>query len=132
MENYSSLAELYSVKPYIPRPMYCNSGGHQDGAVPNGLQSLLLGGQLFNGKDQLVNVAGKMNILGYNLQDDAGRPFQMGNTPVRLFYKKTQGGIGTNAPQETIDVGSLQYYFIGYMRSFMVAPSGRVVTSEYD
>ena len=132
MENYSSLAELYDVKPYIPRPMYANAGGQFNGAVPNGQQSLLLGGQLFNGKDQLVNVAGKLNLLGYNLQDDAGRPFQMGNTPIRLFYKKTQGGIGTNIPQETIAAGSLQYYFIGYMRSFMVAPSGRVVTSEYD
>jgi len=56
----------------------------------------------------------------------------MGNTPVRLFYKKTQGGIGAYQPQETITEGSLQYYFIGYMRSFQVAPSGRVVTSEYD
>ncbi len=132
MENYNSLSELYDVKPYIPRPMYSNAGGEDDGPVPNGLQVLALGGQLFNGKNQLRNVAGKLNLLGYNLQDDTGRPFQMGNTPVRLFYKKTQNGIGAYQPQETITEGSLQYYFIGYMRSFQVAPSGRVVTSEYD
>ena len=132
MENYSSLSELYDVKPYIPRPMYCNIAGQFDGAVPNGQQVLALGGQVFNGKDQLVNVGGKFNLLGYNLQDDAGRPFQMGNTPVRLFYKKTQGGTGTSNPQKTITEGSLQYYFLGFMRSFMVAPSGRVVTSEFD
>jgi hypothetical protein len=132
MENYSSLSELYDVKPYIPRPMYCNVAGENDGAVPNGLLQLPLGGQLFNGKNQRVNVGGKFNLLGYNLQDDAGRPFQMGNTPVRLFYKKTQGGIGTSNPQKTITEGSLQYYFLGFMRSFMVAPSGRVVTSEFD
>ncbi len=132
MENYSSLSELYDVKPYIPRPMYCNIAGQFDGAVPNGQQTFALGGQVFNGKDQLVNVGGKFNLLGYNLQDDAGRPFQMGNTPVRLFYKKTQGGTGTSNPQKTITEGSLQYYFLGFMRSFMVAPSGRVVTSEFD
>ena len=132
MENYSSLSELYDVKPYIPRPMYCNIAGQDDGAVPNGLQTFALGGQVFNGKNQRRNVGGKFNLLGYNLQDDAGRPFQMGNTPVRLFYKKTQGGIGTTKPQKTITEGSLQYYFLGFMRSFMVAPSGRVVTSEFD
>lgn len=132
MENYSSLSELYDVKPYIPRPMYCNIAGQFDGAVPNGQQTFALGGQVYNGKDQLVNVGGKFNLLGYNLQDDAGRPFQMGNTPVRLFYKKTQGGTGTSNPQKSITEGSLQYYFLGFMRSFMVAPSGRVVTSEFD
>ena len=47
-----------------------------------------------------------------------------------MFYKKTKGGNAV-APQADITSSSLQYFFVGYMRSFAVAPSGRVIVSEF-
>jgi hypothetical protein len=67
-----------------------------------------------------------MNPIGIQLKDDMGKVFQNGNAPIRLFYKKD----ATTSSQGDFQNSSLQYYFVGYMREFMVMPSGKVVVSE--
>ena len=67
-----------------------------------------------------------MNVLGIQLRDDAGRFFQNGNAPIRLFYEKTK----TTSGSDNWATDSLQYFFVGYLRTFMVSKSGKVIVSE--
>lgn len=118
MENYTRTSEVYShTKPYIPRPIYALSSTAANSGVS--LATLM-------GFEEQASLAGLMNPVGIQLKDDMGKVFQNGNAPIRLFYKKD----ATTASQGTFDNSSLQYYFVGYMREFMVMPSGKVVVSE--
>ena len=123
-ENYTELTKLYpNVLPYIPRPIYATSVQQGNAPLPSGAL------QTFSGRDTQL-ISGQSNIIAYQLKDIEGNAFQNGNTPIRMFYKKTKGGNAV-APQADITSSSLQYFFVGYMRSFAVAPSGRVIVSEF-
>jgi len=123
-ENYTELTKLYpNVLPYIPRPVYSTEVQEGNAPFPD------LDTQTFSGRNQ-DTLSGQGNIIAYQLKDIEGNAFQNGNTPIRMFYKKTKGG-NTTAPQADITTSSLQYFFVGYMRSFAVAPSGRVIVSEF-
>jgi len=118
MENYTRLAETYKgLNPYVPRPIF---------ALSNTIATSGLSVNNFMGFEIQSSQAGLMNPLAIQLRDDTGKFFQNGNAPVRLFYQKDK--TTTNQPDWTND--SLQYYFVGYLRSFMVAPTGKVIVSE--
>jgi len=118
MENYTRTSEVYShTKPYIPRPIYALSNTSGTSGVTTA--------DLMGFPEQLT-LAGLMNPIGIQLKDDMGKVFQNGNAPIRLFYKKDS----TTSTQGTFQNSSLQYYFVGYMREFMVMPTGKVVVSE--
>ena len=129
-ENYTELTKLYpNVLPYIPFPVYYTNTTQANSPFPN------LDIQSFSGRNQDL-ISGQGNIIAYQLKDIEGNTFQNGNTPIRMFYKKTQGEANNtrngDIPQTPITTGSLQYFFVGYMRSFAVAPSGRVIVSDFD
>jgi hypothetical protein len=118
MENFTRLSEIYNfTSPYIPRPVY---------ALSNTIATSGLSNDTFMGFDMQLAQAGGMNPLGIQLRDDAGRFFQNGNAPIRLFYEKTK----TTASSDDWDTDSLQYFFVGYLRTFMVSQSGKVIVSE--
>jgi hypothetical protein len=118
MENYTRTSEVYShTKPYIPRPIYALSSTIANSGVS--LATLM-------GFPEQTSLAGSMNPIGIQLKDDMGKVFQNGNAPIRLFYKKDK----TTASQDDFENQSLQYYFVGYMREFMVMRTGKVVVSE--
>lgn len=118
MENYTRTSEVYShTKPYIPRPIYALSSTSANSGVS--FATLM-------GFPEQTSLAGLMNPIGIQLKDDMGKVFQNGNAPIRLFYKRDK----TTASQPTFNNSSLQYYFVGYMREFMVMPTGKVVVSE--
>ena len=118
MENFSRLSEIYNfTSPYVPRPLY---------ALSNTIATSGLSTDTFMGFDMQSAQAGGMNPLGIQLRDDAGRFFQNGNAPIRLFYEKTK----TTASSDDWDTDSLQYFFVGYLRTFMVSQSGKVIVSE--
>lgn len=118
MENFSRLSEIYNfTSPYVPRPLY---------ALSNTIATSGLSTDTFMGFDMQLAQAGGMNPLGIQLRDDAGRFFQNGNAPIRLFYEKTK----TTATSDDWDTDSLQYFFVGYLRTFMVSQSGKVIVSE--
>lgn len=123
-QNFSLATQLYPQGLlYSPRPAYALTGRLVDSAMP----PAGLGGELFNQAPILDTLAGRNNVYALNLKDDAGTPFQMGNTSARLYYKRSK----TNAGQVDFDTGSLSYYFLGFMREFAVMPSGKVVVSDY-
>ena len=123
-QNFSLATQLYPQGLlYSPRPVYALTSRLADAAIP----PTGLGGETFNRAPPLTTLAGRNNVYALNLKDDAGTPFQMGNTSARLYYKRTK----TNAGQLDFDTGSLSYYFLGYMREFAVMPSGKVVVSDY-
>ena len=129
MENYSELSALYGgVNPYIPRPYYATGSTPENSAIPDGAWSSATEPEVsnFNGQDQ-KEISGQCNIIAFNLKDSSNQSYQNGNQPVRMYYKKKASSI-----QEPWAYGSLQYFFIGYDRSFAVAPNGRVLVSEYD
>ena len=118
MENFSRLSEIYNfTSPYVPRPVY---------ALNNTIATSGLSTDTFMGFDMQLAQAGGMNPLGIQLRDDAGRFFQNGNAPIRLFYEKTK----TTASSDDWSTDSLQYFFVGYLRTFMVSQSGKVIVSE--
>jgi len=118
MENFSRLSEIYNfTSPYVPRPLY---------ALNNTIATSGLSTDTFMGFDMQSAQAGGMNPLGIQLRDDAGRFFQNGNAPIRLFYEKTK----TTATSDDWSTDSLQYFFVGYLRTFMVSQSGKVIVSE--
>ena len=124
-QNFSLATELYPQGLlYSPRPAYALTGRLVDSAMPPFAGA---GDELFNRAPIRTTLAGRNNVYALNLKDDAGTPFQMGNTPIRLYYKRTK----TNTGQLDFNNASLSYYFIGYMREFAVLPSGKVVVSEY-
>lgn len=129
MENYTELASLYGgINPYVPRPYYATGSTPDLSAIPDGTWATTTQPSVsnFNGQDQ-KELSGQSNIIAFNLKDIEGKSYQNGNQPVRMYYKKTASAI-----QEPWTTGSLQYFFVGFDRSFAVAPNGRVLVSEYD
>jgi hypothetical protein len=118
MENYTRLSEIYNhTNPYIPRPVY---------ALSNTLASSAVSDATMMGHNEREEEAGRYNVLGIQLRDDTGGYFQNGNAPIRLQYAKDK----TTSGGGDWDNDSQQYYYVSYLREFMVSNTGKVIVSE--
>jgi len=120
-ENYARLEEVYNhTTPYVPRVVFALDTTEANAPIPS------VADQTYINNDMQAFMGGQLNTLGIDMKDAAGTGFRVGNTPLRLYYSKTPTITG-----ETWEPGQLQYYFMEYERSFMIAPNGRVVVSDF-
>ena len=116
---YTRLNEIYDhVTACIPRPLYMMDMT----LAVQPLSSV----QRFNGSPE-TTLSYNYNVQGVYLKDMQGRAYQNGNQPIRVFLKITS----TTAKGDLSD-DFVNYFFVGYERSFGISRTGIVMINERD